>query len=190
MPAEQTWQIGLTRHGQATASLRANRGLRDTIHGRFDREIDRSDSRIDRQVTENEEIFIDYLGFFVADLDDAASAIERLGFRPSKQNLQTNLGVDGVTRPAGTSNRLVRRRRGFLEFLAATPDTTLADQLLGALARYSGVHLLGRPARPIIPMQPTPWDARSRFTKVVSVRSDRLRGRRDVCSAHACRRFS
>ena len=96
----------------------------------------------DAQVPEGDELFLDHVGYFIDDLDNAAAALERLGFSVSPINLQTNLGEDGVTRPSGTSNRLVRLRRGFLEFLAATHDTPLADQLLEARARYAGLHLI------------------------------------------------
>ena len=71
-------------------------------------------------------------------LDVAMAALQRLGFSPSGVNLQNNVGVDGVSRPSGTSNRLVRFRRGFLEFLSATHDTPLADQLRLAHDRYEG----------------------------------------------------
>ena len=97
---------------------------------------------IDEQVPEGDQVFLDHVGYFIDDLDEAAAEIERLGFSVSPINLQTNLGEDGVTRPSGTSNRLVRLRLGFLEFLAATHDTPLADQLLAARARYAGLHLI------------------------------------------------
>jgi len=96
----------------------------------------------DRQIPEMDEVFLDHAGYFVADLDVANEVLLRLGFSPSAINLQTNLGEDGVTRPSGTSNRLVRLRHGFLEFLAATHDTPLADQLKAAHSRYEGLHLV------------------------------------------------
>lgn len=96
----------------------------------------------DRQVPVGHETFIDHTAHFTAGLDDAAASLERLGFAVSTTNLQKNRGPDGVERPSGTSNRLVRLRRGFLEFLAATHDTPLADQLNAGLARYPGLHLI------------------------------------------------
>ena len=95
-----------------------------------------------RQAPVEDEVFLDHTAHFVQDLDQAGTRLQRLGFRPSAINLQTNLGEDGLTRPSGTSNKLVRLRRGFLEFLAATHDTPLADQLRKAHARHEGVHLL------------------------------------------------
>ncbi|MGI9411335.1 MAG: VOC family protein [Hyphomicrobiaceae bacterium] len=104
--------------------------------------LDMHDNWIDAQVPDDDQIFIDHTGHFVADLEATAIALRKLGFEPSSTNLQTNLGSDGVRRPSGTSNRLVRLRRGFLEFLAATHDTPLADQLCASLARYEGLHLI------------------------------------------------
>jgi hypothetical protein len=96
----------------------------------------------DRQLPERDEIFIDHVGYFVADLDLAGAQLERLGFRVSLANVQTNADAEGSLKPSGTSNRLARLRRGFLEILAATHATPLADQLSQALARYSGLHLI------------------------------------------------
>lgn len=96
----------------------------------------------DHQVPAGNQIFLDHTANFVGDLDQAAIALRRLGFAPSGINRQNNLDEDGVARPSGTSNRLVRLRRGFLEFLAATHDTPLAEQLRAAHARYEGLHLI------------------------------------------------
>jgi catechol 2,3-dioxygenase-like lactoylglutathione lyase family enzyme len=97
---------------------------------------------IDRQLPEGGEVFLDHVGFFVRDLEAAGRQFERLGFQVSQVNVQTNADADGALRPSGTSNRLARLRRGYLEILAATHDTPLADQLKGALARYQGIHLI------------------------------------------------
>ncbi len=97
---------------------------------------------VDAQVPVGAQIFIDHTAHFVRNLDDTAIALRKLGFMPSAVNLQKNLGDDGAARPSGTSNRLVRLRRGFLEFLAATHATPLADQLNAALRRYQGLHLI------------------------------------------------
>ncbi|MBL4719973.1 MAG: VOC family protein [Alphaproteobacteria bacterium] len=97
---------------------------------------------VDRQVPDGDEIFLDHTAHFVADLDVAMADLTRLGFSPSALNVQNNLGADGVSRPSGTSNRLVRFRRGLVEFLSATHDTPLADQFRLAHNRYEGLHLL------------------------------------------------
>lgn len=96
----------------------------------------------DRQLPREDEVFLDHVGFFLADLEGAGARLERLGFQVSPVQTQTNAGPDGVQRPSGTSNRLVRFRRGFLEFLGATHDGPLADQLNQAVARYEGLHLI------------------------------------------------
>ena len=96
----------------------------------------------DRQVPEHEQIFLDHVGYFVGDLDQAATTLRRLGFSPSAIWQQKNVAADGTVQPSGNSNRLVRLRRGFLEFLASTSDTPLSEQLRKALGRYEGLHLI------------------------------------------------
>ena len=96
----------------------------------------------DKQVPERAQIFLDHVGSFVGDLDRAEITLRRLGFTPSAISQQKNVAADGTVLVSGTSNRLVRLRRGFLEFLASTSDTPLAEQLRRALARYEGLHLI------------------------------------------------
>jgi hypothetical protein len=96
----------------------------------------------ERQVPERDEVFIDHVGYFVHDLDAAGAQLERLGFRVSAINVQTNADASGALRPSGTSNRLAKLKFGFLEMLAATHDTPLAEQFKQQIARYSGLHLI------------------------------------------------
>ena len=96
----------------------------------------------DKQVPKRDQIFLDHVGSFVGDLDRAATTLRRLGFEPSAVSRQRNVAADGTVLLSGTSNRLVRLRRGFLEFLASTSDTPLAEQLRRALAKYEGLHLI------------------------------------------------
>ena len=96
----------------------------------------------DRQLPEHDEVFIDHVGYFVADLEAAGAQLDRLGFRVSLANVQTNADAKGNLKPSGTSNRLARLRRGFLEILAATHDTPLADQFRQQIARYEGLQLI------------------------------------------------
>jgi Glyoxalase-like domain len=96
----------------------------------------------DRQLPIADEVFLDHVGYFVADLESAGARLERLGFSVSPINLQQNADEAGVLRPSGTSNRLALLRRGFIEILAATHETPLADQLRQAIARYEGLHLI------------------------------------------------
>lgn len=96
----------------------------------------------DRQLPQGDEIFLDHVGYFVADLEAAGRQLQRLGFQVSPRNVQYNANEQGDLVPAGTSNRLTLLDRGFIEVLAATGETALADQLRRAIARYQGLHLI------------------------------------------------
>lgn len=97
---------------------------------------------IDRQLPQGDEIFLDHAGYFVADLEAAAHQLRRLGFQISPLNVQHNANEHGELVPTGTSNRLALLEHGFIEMLAATGETPLADQLRRAVARYQGLHLI------------------------------------------------
>ena len=98
--------------------------------------------QVDRQLPQKGEVFLDHVGIFVSDLDEAGLRLQRLGFPVSPINLQQNADAGGTLRPSGTSNRIARMRRGFIEVLAATHETPLAEQLMRALGRYPGLHLM------------------------------------------------
>ena len=97
-----------------------------------------------KQLPSPGEVFLDHTAFFVAEIDAAAAALERCGFRLTPFSIQTNT-VDGKTVPAGTGNRLAMLRNGYLELLTATPspagDTVLAVQLRERIAHHTGLHL-------------------------------------------------
>lgn len=97
---------------------------------------------VERQLPERAEVFVDHAGYFVPDLAAAGAQLERLGFRVSAVNVQTNADASGALQPSGTSNRLAKLKFGFLELLAATHDTPLADQFKRQIGRYSGLHLI------------------------------------------------
>ncbi len=97
---------------------------------------------IDRQVPEGDEIFYDHIGYFVPNLETAGAQLEKLGFQVSGINIQYNENEAGELIPTGTSNRLAKLNRGFIEVLAATGESALADQLLAMLARYQGLHVI------------------------------------------------
>jgi len=99
-------------------------------------------SWIEQQLPERGEVFVDHVGYFVHDLDTAGAQLERLGFRVSAINVQTNADASGALKPSGTSNRLAKLKFGFLEMLAATHDTPLAQQFKQQIARYPGLHLI------------------------------------------------
>ena len=96
----------------------------------------------ERQIPQGDEVFIDHVGYFVHDLEAAGAQLERLGFRVSLVNVQTNADASGALKPSGTSNRLAKLEFGFLEILAATHDTPLAAQFKQQIARYSGLQLI------------------------------------------------
>lgn len=97
---------------------------------------------IDRQMPVGDEIFLDHVGYFAAGLDRAGETLARLVFQVSSVNTQYNADDEGELTLSGTSNRLVKLRRGFLEVLAATSDTPLADRLRAGLGRYAGLHVV------------------------------------------------
>ncbi|NKB58550.1 MAG: hypothetical protein GKS00_19650 [Alphaproteobacteria bacterium] len=97
---------------------------------------------IDRQMPKGEEVFLDHVGYFASDLHEAGNRLARLGFQTSSVNVQYNSDAAGELVPSGTSNRLAKLRRGFIEILAATSETPLAGQLRRGLARYEGLHVI------------------------------------------------
>lgn len=97
---------------------------------------------IDRQTPNGDEIFYDHIGYFVPDLEVAGAQLEKLGFQVSGINIQYNENSAGELHPTGTSNKLAKLNRGFIEVLAATSESALADKLLSMLARYQGLHVI------------------------------------------------
>ncbi|MBM3344134.1 MAG: VOC family protein [Betaproteobacteria bacterium] len=86
---------------------------------------------------------IDHVAHFVPESEAAATALTQLGFTLtpfSAQSHRTEAG--GPLVPAGTGNRCVMLRQGYVEFLTPTHDTPNAQQLRTAIARYTGVHLI------------------------------------------------
>lgn len=97
---------------------------------------------VERQKPEGDEVFLDHVGWFVADLDRAAERLARLGFLVSPENVHMNRAADGSATPSGTVNRLSTLGLGYLEFLGARGDTPLSRQHAAQLARYEGLHLM------------------------------------------------
>src|SRR4029077_16236239 len=141
---------GARLHGCRDGAARLGRVARRRAQGDMDRARGRgrlADGAdrvrwIERQLPEGGEAFLDHVGYFVPDLDAAGRKLERLGFRVSAINVQTNADASGALKPSGTSNRLAKLKFGFVELLAATHDTPLADQFRQQIARYSGLHLI------------------------------------------------
>lgn len=97
---------------------------------------------INRQSPEGDEIFYDHIGYFVHDLDEAGVQMEKLGFQVSATNIQYNEDATGKLQRTHTSNKLVKLNLGFIEMLAATGESPLANQLNSMLARYQGLHVI------------------------------------------------
>ena len=92
-----------------------------------------------RQLPERpDEVFFDHLAHFVPDISAASADLERAGFTLTPFTPQrTQHG------PAGTGNRCIMLREGYLEILTPTgEDTPLAAQMNAAISRYTGTHLL------------------------------------------------
>jgi hypothetical protein len=97
----------------------------------------------DRQRPPPGALYLDHVSHFVPDLDAAGALLAQLGFAVTPISAQVT--QDG---PAGTSNRCVMLREGYLEFLTPTADTPNARRMRASMKRYRGVHLVcfGTPA--------------------------------------------
>ena len=98
-----------------------------------------------RQSPEGDEIFYDHIGYFVPDLEIAGTQLEKLGFQVSDINIQYNENAAGELHPTGTSNKLAKLNLGFIEVLAATSESALADQLKSWLDTKVSVIALTNP---------------------------------------------
>lgn len=88
-------------------------------------------------------LVLDHVAHFVSDSDAAAQALESFGFTVTPFSAQSHRPTpDAPLTPAGTGNRCVMLRRGYLEFLTPTGATPIADQLRQSITRYLGVHLV------------------------------------------------
>jgi hypothetical protein len=86
---------------------------------------------------------LDHVGHFVPDLEAAGELLGKLGFFSTPVSHHQANG-----QPAGTANRCVMMREGYLEILAPTLDTPNAARVRSWMNRYPGVHLVswGTPA--------------------------------------------
>lgn len=86
---------------------------------------------------------LDHVAHFLTDIERASTALTQLGFTLTPFSAQSHrLQPDGPLVPAGTGNRCVMLKRGYLEFLTPTHNTPNAQQLRAAINRYTGVHLI------------------------------------------------
>jgi catechol 2,3-dioxygenase-like lactoylglutathione lyase family enzyme len=97
-----------------------------------------------RQIPAGGEIFLDHVGWYVPDLDDAAEVFGRLGFPLTPYSVHGDRDPQsGRIIPQGSANRLALLESGYLEFLTDVEgtDTAVSSHLRSAMARYIGVHL-------------------------------------------------
>lgn len=95
-----------------------------------------------RQVQGNSEVFLDHIAHWVPDMGAAAAQLERLGFLLTPYTEHTNSTAPGEPiLPAGSANRCIMLREGYLEILTPTADTAIGQELRAGIDRYVGVHL-------------------------------------------------
>ena len=94
-----------------------------------------------KQLPTGNELFLDHVGYFLADLEGAAGRFERLGFTVSPVNIHYN-SADGEMVRSGTANRLITFEAGYIEALGQVADTPLGAELASGVARYEGLHLI------------------------------------------------
>jgi len=95
-----------------------------------------------RQVPDAGEVFLDHIAHWVPDMDAAAAQLERLGFLLTPYTEHTNSTAPGEPiLPAGSANRCIMLREGYLEILTPTADTAIGQELRAGMDRYVGVHL-------------------------------------------------
>jgi catechol 2,3-dioxygenase-like lactoylglutathione lyase family enzyme len=88
-------------------------------------------------------VTLDHVGLFVPDMERAAAAFARLGFRLTPLSPQRHRLAPGQPLvPAGTANRLAMLAEGYIELLTPVADTPVARQLQAAMQRYAGLHLI------------------------------------------------
>jgi len=97
-----------------------------------------------RQTPEPGEIFLDHVGWYVSDIEQAGTAFERLGFRLTPVTPHSHESASGEHTRSGTANRCAMIELGYLEILCAMPglDTPLVAELRAGLERYAGLHLI------------------------------------------------
>jgi hypothetical protein len=86
---------------------------------------------------------LDHVAHFLPDLETAARDFEKLGFTLTPFSAQSHrLEPGGPLVPAGSGNRCIMFKRGYIECLTPTAETPVANELRAAIARYVGVHLI------------------------------------------------
>jgi len=98
----------------------------------------------DAQVPPPGQVNLDHIAHFVPDVEAGSAAFEAMGFTLPPFSLQMHrLTPGGPVVPAGTGNRTIMFRAGYVEMLAPlSRETIVAQQLWTAIQRYTGVHLI------------------------------------------------
>jgi len=95
------------------------------------------------QVPAAGELVLDHVAHFVPHVDSASSELKKLGFTLTPFSEQSHRAESGGPLvPAGSGNRCVMLKEGYLEFLTPTGESPIAGQLRTAIKRYIGVHLV------------------------------------------------
>jgi len=135
------------------------------------------------------EIYLDHVGWFVPDMNEASEAFRRLGFPLTPFTVHMNEQSDGSRVPSGTANRCGMIERGYLEVLTRVPEveSAITKQMDEGLARYTGLHLIAftvsdteatmerlrtagfEPNPPVALRRPMPLDAGGEGTAAFSV---------------------
>jgi len=107
-------------------------------------EIMSDNSPSESQTPGSNEIYLDHVGWFVPDMNEASQAFQRLGFPLTPFTVHMNEQPDGSRVPSGTANRCGMIERGYLEVLTRLPevDSAITRQMDDGLARYTGLHLI------------------------------------------------
>jgi hypothetical protein len=85
-----------------------------------------TDSKVDRQLPQGDEIFLDHIAHFVSQAEPAIGALARVGFAPTPISVQLNPDPDGgAPRLTGTSNVTAMFACGYTEVLWVIPGGPL-----------------------------------------------------------------
>ena len=86
---------------------------------------------------------IDHTSHFLPEIEKASAELLKLGFSLTPFSAQSHrVSPDAPLVPAGTGNRCVMLRTGYMEFLTPTHNTPNAEALRTAMRRYTGMHLI------------------------------------------------
>jgi catechol 2,3-dioxygenase-like lactoylglutathione lyase family enzyme len=85
---------------------------------------------------------LDHVALVVPDLDGAAAAYRKLGFRLTPKSSHRGALPSGEVGPWGTGNYCAMFAKGYFEILGITDPTLPHDNVARRLAHYAGLHLI------------------------------------------------